>query len=432
MIDLASVLKRIRVGIRRNAYPSEAAVQNQIVPPVLQALGWDVFDPEKVVPEYQLRLKTGAAPRRIDLALCVSDRNPRCIVELKSTRVDLREIGHSAGDRQLFEYAFHAGAPLALLTNGVNWRFYSTQSAGTYAERLVKDLDLESDPLEQIASNLERYLSWKNTASGRAADLAREDLNARLDRRKARATIPRAWARLVEGKVDARLSALLTEATVSLTGSAPAESDIARFLSSLTSEEDRPRRRTASRRRPKRQPDARRGGPEEIREPAWTPGTETRTQRPESSDHGTKSGAGPSSERPGRSGRPAQAVRYWLLGKEYVGGNAKDAYIAVFGALAERDPEFLTRVEPRLRGRTRRGLSQAKHELSGVSSVLKVSARLPGGWWLDTNLSNAQKTRRLKIACEIAGIPFGDRAGLDILLPTRSRRSPRRESSSED
>ena len=147
----------------------------------------------------------------------------------RSWRTDWRSAsvrsqgGRSDGDRQLFEYAFHAGAPLALLTNGVNWRFYSTFSAGTYAERLVRNLDIETEPPDEVAAALDRYLSYANTESGRAADYARVDLDKRVDRRKAREAIPRAWTQLVENEADGRLTALLIDATSALVESAPAK-----------------------------------------------------------------------------------------------------------------------------------------------------------------------------------------------------------------
>ena len=233
---------QIRDGIARNAYPNETAVRTQIVQRILHELGWNVFDPDKVCNEYTLKLKTTS--RRIDLALCVKNRNPRCIIELKSTDYDLKAIGRSDGDRQLFEYAFHAGAPLALLTNGVNWRFYSTFSAGTYAERLVRTLDIETEPPDAVAAALDRYLSYANTESGKAADYARVDLDKRLDRHKAKEAIPRAWTGLVEDGPDGRLAALLIDATSSLAESAPAKQDVADFLRRLKSE-DRPSSRTS-------------------------------------------------------------------------------------------------------------------------------------------------------------------------------------------
>ena len=389
MADLAGVLARIRDGISRNAYPNEAAVRNQIVQRILHELGWDVFDPDKVCNEYTLKLKTTS--RRIDLALCVKNRSPRCIVELKSTDYDLKEIGRSDGDRQLFEYAFHAGAPLALLTNGVNWRFYSTFSAGTYAERLVRTLDIETEPPAEVAAALDRYLSYANTESGKAADYARVDLDKRIDRHKAREAIPRAWAGLVEDGPDGRLAALLIDATSSLAESAPAKQDVADFLRHLKAEA-RPSSRV-----PKGTPASRQKNP-----PAAVEKTAEKTKTP----------APPIVVAAGTGD-----VHYHLLGEERVAKNARDAYIAVFETLAKRDREFLSRLALKLRGRKNRGLARTKQELSDRDSMIKSAALLSGDWWLLTHMSNTRKIQSLKIACEVASIPFGARTGLDIHLP---------------
>ena len=379
MQSLADVLARIRDGVARNAYPNETAVRTQIVQRVLHELGWDVFDPDRVCNEYTLKLKT--TTRRIDLALCVSNRSPRCIVELKSTDHDLKQIGRSDGDRQLFEYAFHAGAPLALLTNGINWRFYSTLSAGTYAERLVRALDIETESLAEAATALERYLSFGNTESGRAADYARTDLDRRIDRHKAREAIPRAWTHLVENDPEQRLAVLLVEATSRLVDTAPSMEDVADFVRRLRP--DIPRTRESRK----------------VRAPApKAPAPMATVVR---------------STEEAREGQ----VRYCLLGSQQVARNAREAYIAIFRQLADRDPDFLARVEPRLRGRKNRGVAEKKQDLSAVDAMKASASLLPGGWWLLTHMSNLQKLQALKKACESAGIPFGDQAGLDIHLP---------------
>ncbi len=384
--DLATVLGTIRRGIARNAYPNETSVRTQMVTPILQALGWDVYDPDSVRDEYALRLQT--TTRRIDLALCLN-RNPRCIIELKSTEYVLKQVGRSAGERQLFEYAFHAGAPLALLTNGVKWRFYSTQSAGTYAERLVSRLDIETDSLDDVAARLERYLSYANTKSGQAVDFVRDDLKARLDRHKAREVIPRAWAQLVEGDLDERLISLLTEATSSLTDGSPTRQDIAAFLRRLKPDDGRrPRRRSAG-----------------VSAFLATP--------PSLESKATKvAGSGASDVSPDETG-----VRYWLLGEEQRARNAKEAYVAIFVTLSERDPGFLARVDPKLRRTKNRGVARTKQELSSNEASAATGVPLPGNWWLLTHLSNVQKIRSLRIACDVAGIRFGDPAGLDLRLP---------------
>ncbi len=389
MSDLKGIVERIRSRVARNLYPNETAVRTQIVQPVLEVLGWDVYDPEKVCPEYPLRPESGsAAPRPVDLALCAADRSPRCIVELRSTTVDLDEVGRSGRDRKLLEDAVRAGAPLALLTNGVKWRFYSTRGAGTDAERpVVKDLDLKVDPLEEVTSDLERYLSWSNTASGRSAEFARDDLEARLNRERTREALSRAWAQLAE----TRLPDLLAETTRALTGSRPEATEVARFLSDLE---------------PGRGDDADGAVVGPLEATSW----DGRTVR------------GP--------------VRYWLLGEEHVAEGRpaegteparrpfEELYATVLSVLAERDSGFLARVEPRFRRRKERGVARSKHKLSPYPSRAEISSPLPGGWWLNQWVGDHWRIDRLKIACEVAGVPFEDRAGLHLLLPPKSEAPP--------
>ncbi len=371
-------------GISRGKYPNKTAVRTKIVQHILDALGWDVYNPDQVCDEYTLKLKLKTVTRRIDLALCVSNGSPRCIIELQSPAYALKDIGRSDGDRQLFEYSFHAGAPLALLTNGVNWRFYSTQSAGTYAERLVSTLDIETDPLAEVASRLERYLSYENTKLGKAADFAREDLNARLNQSKARQAIPHAWAQLVEGHFDERLAALLIEATSSLTEGSPTKQDVTDFLRSLRPEGDPRQRRSNENLKP----------------------VSTQTLAGRKAAHTTE-------QKPTLSGD----LRYWLLGEERSAKTAIEAYVTIFVALAERDQGFPARVAPHLQGHKNRGLARTKQELSANERTTYRAAQLPGNWWLLTYMSNSQKIKSLKIACGVAGIRFGDRTGLDISLP---------------
>jgi predicted type IV restriction endonuclease len=96
----------IRDGIKGGRYVNEATVSQGIVQRLLHTLGWPVYDMEVVAPEYSL------GSRRVDYALCHPPREPVVMVEVK-------QIGQSKGaNRQLFEYAFHKGVPMAVLTDG--------------------------------------------------------------------------------------------------------------------------------------------------------------------------------------------------------------------------------------------------------------------------------------------------------------------------
>jgi predicted type IV restriction endonuclease len=113
---------------------------------LLNTLGWPVYDIEVVVSEYSL------GGRRVDYALCHPPREPLVMVEVK-------QIGQSKGaDHQLFEYAFHKGVPMAVLTDGQEWHFFLPTEQGDYGERRVYKLDLlERDP-QGAEAGLERYL----------------------------------------------------------------------------------------------------------------------------------------------------------------------------------------------------------------------------------------------------------------------------------
>ena len=79
----------------------------------------------------------------MDYALCHPPREPLVMVEVK-------QIGQSKGaDHQLFEYAFHKGVPMAVLTDGQEWHFFLPTEQGDYGERRVYKLDLSSATLKR-------------------------------------------------------------------------------------------------------------------------------------------------------------------------------------------------------------------------------------------------------------------------------------------
>ena len=207
----------IRAGIKAGRYVNEATVSQGIVQRLLHALGWPVYDTEVVAPEYSL------SGRRVDYALCHPPREPVVMVEVK-------QIGQSKGaDRQLFEYAFHKGVPMAVLTDGQEWHFFLPTERGDYGERRVYKLDLlERDP-EEAQAGLERYLGYGAVRSGRAIEAARKDYRDAARKRTAQRTLPDAWARLVESE-DELLIELLSDKVEDLCGVKPSPDAVAVFL----------------------------------------------------------------------------------------------------------------------------------------------------------------------------------------------------------
>lgn len=198
---------------------NEASVSSGVVLPILDALGWPAFDPSIVAPEY------GVANRRVDFAL-LTKGTPAVFVEVK-------QPGHASGaDRQLFEYAFHEGVPIAVLTDGATWHVYLPAMQGTYDERRVYLLDLLERKPSESAKQLERYLGREAVESGEAFERARRDYQSARQRKGAAAAIPQAWANIVADS-GSQLLELLGQEVESVSGFSPATEDLFEFVSNL-------------------------------------------------------------------------------------------------------------------------------------------------------------------------------------------------------
>lgn len=187
-------IRDIRENLRMGRYPNEAAVSQGIVRRLLATLGWPVYDPQVVYPEYALE------GGRVDFALCHPASKPRIFVEVKG--VDkVKGIGKSnKAERQLFEYAshmFHMGVQLAVLTDGREWSFFLPARAGSYDERRVCKLDLSASDTAESAWRFERYLRYEAVCSEEAFVAAQEDYRDIVREREIREALPKAWVKLV-------------------------------------------------------------------------------------------------------------------------------------------------------------------------------------------------------------------------------------------
>lgn len=101
---------------------SEEATKQALVLPMLDALGYDIWNPSEVCPEYEadFAIKKAGQKEKVDVALLRNDL-PRTYIEVK--QVDTVLDGHEG---QLARY-FNATqtVTLGILTNGVEWRFYT-------------------------------------------------------------------------------------------------------------------------------------------------------------------------------------------------------------------------------------------------------------------------------------------------------------------
>jgi predicted type IV restriction endonuclease len=107
-----------RVLKLKDQIQTEEATKNAFIMPFLQALGYDVFNPMEVVPEFisDIGIKKG---EKIDYAI-FKDGAPILLVECKHWAQNL-----NLHDGQLLRYFHVSKAKFGLLTNGIIYRFYT-------------------------------------------------------------------------------------------------------------------------------------------------------------------------------------------------------------------------------------------------------------------------------------------------------------------
>lgn len=120
-MDFIDQLRAIgdRVEKLRESVQTEEATKNAFVMPFINALGYNVFDPTEVVPEFtaDVGIKKG---EKVDYAI-MKDGKPIIIIECKWVGANLAEAHAS----QLYRYFGTVEARISVLTNGVHYWFYS-------------------------------------------------------------------------------------------------------------------------------------------------------------------------------------------------------------------------------------------------------------------------------------------------------------------
>lgn len=347
----------VRVKLEDGRYVNEAAVSQGIVRRLLDALSWPVYETDVVVPEYSL------GGRRVDYALCHRPGKPRVLVEVK-------QVGQGVGaERQLFEYAFHQGIQMAVLTDGREWHFYLPAGEGDYSERRVYKLNLIDDDADEIEARFNRYLFYDAVRSGKAMEVAQNDYRKLADRRQIRLTLPEAWTKLVEAEDDILIE-LLADKVRELCGIKPDPDTTAAFL------REKVQLKTSDL---------------SNAQPTSAPGRPRRSARPSATQQSLDS------------------IGYTLYGETHQETGAIDVLESVLKELAERDSAFLERFAALPKHGTKvRYVARSKEKLNPNRPDLTQNARkLDSRWWMYAWLSNKQKEKVIRMACEVAGIQYG-------------------------
>lgn len=371
------LIGQIRERLQRSAYVNEAAISHGVVMPIINALGWDTADPQQVVPEFSI------SGGRVDFALFGLGHKPAVFIEVK-------QVGRAmAGDRQLFEYCFHQGVSLCVLTDGREWSFYLPAGHGSYEDRRVYRLQLDDREPAKCEQMLQRYLSRERVRDQSAFEDAQRDHRDATRNREAVNLLPRAWRELADEAHDQVVEAL-TDKAEALCGYKPAAAEVIAFLRTLAPgsvgrEQPPASQSVVGVRAQSQQTAALAGTPKAVA--AKIPSEATATDR---------------------------SVTYILDGQEHKVPNASIALVDILSAIVARDRGRIPELARAVSGTKVNHIARTPAEINPAKPHLARAAEIAPDWLVGLNIANRTKMSIIRTACEIYGLKMPH--DLDVTL----------------
>lgn len=120
-MDLIDHLNQIasKITKQKNSIATEEATKSAFIMPFIASLGYDVFDPEEVIPEFtaDIGIKKG---EKVDYAISVGGKIS-LLIECKMIGAKLEALNES----QLHRYFHTTEARIGILTDGIIYKFYT-------------------------------------------------------------------------------------------------------------------------------------------------------------------------------------------------------------------------------------------------------------------------------------------------------------------
>lgn len=145
---------------------SEEATKNSLVLPFISALGYNIFDPTEVIPEFTADVGSKKG-EKVDYVISINDQ-PVFLFECKWCGTNLNEVNAS----QLRRYFHVTDARIGILTNGITYQFFSDiDESNKMDEKFFMELNLENidetlipevEKLSKAGFELESMLSTAN------------------------------------------------------------------------------------------------------------------------------------------------------------------------------------------------------------------------------------------------------------------------------
>lgn len=153
-MDLIDQLKTLASNVvkLRDSVQTEEATKNAFVMPFIAALGYNVFDPTEVVPEFtaDVGIKKG---EKVDYAI-LKEGKPIILFECKHCKIELSEENMS----QLLRYFSVTEARFGILTNGIIYRFYTdSEEPNKMDSKPFLEFNILDDIKDSLVDDLKRF-----------------------------------------------------------------------------------------------------------------------------------------------------------------------------------------------------------------------------------------------------------------------------------
>jgi len=155
MDPISSCIERLRLKLdkHRKANLKEYPTRTIFIDPLLEALGWDVTDPDETELEYPT-----IDGKSVDYAPKIN-RKPVLFIEAKPLNDPLTDVKSTT---QVVGYAANAGVEWCILTNGVAYKVYRSTEKAEAPDKLLFEISLDPKEttgmsVQQIAQQFSRF-----------------------------------------------------------------------------------------------------------------------------------------------------------------------------------------------------------------------------------------------------------------------------------
>jgi predicted type IV restriction endonuclease len=161
---MKAIITDIQSKLADGHYKNEEHIRLSLVTRILHEVGWDIWNPREVYPEFL------AIPNedktRVDLALFIVPPLPAVFIEVKAVGQLSNRLEQV--ERQVRDYNRNNTAPFSIITDGRLWRFYFSQTAGEFAQKCFTCFDMMETHVDDTQLKLTTFLSKAAILNGSA------------------------------------------------------------------------------------------------------------------------------------------------------------------------------------------------------------------------------------------------------------------------